>query len=257
MSLCEVHWKSAVLGQHVAMNVLLPDTGTPPFPTLYLLHGLSDDHTGWLRKTRIEMYATAYPMIVVMPQGFRGFYTNNENGPAYATYIADELRTYVERNFPARAARDSRAIGGLSMGGYGALRLALGYPHLFTSAHSHSGPLRSGERLGPREGGPFSLEEFHRVFGTNPVGSDHDLTELARRAKAAGTLPKIRIDCGVEDVQIADNRAFHAELEQLGVPHDYEEFPGGHTWDYWDLHVREALAFHADALVPSPLAGEG
>jgi S-formylglutathione hydrolase FrmB len=83
------------------------------------------------------------------------------------------------------------------------------------------------------------------VFGKNPVGSDHDLAELARRAKGAGPLPTIRIDCGVDDVQINDNRAFHAELEQLAVPHEYEEFPGGHTWDYWDLHVRDALQFHA------------
>lgn len=248
MSLCEVHWKSAVLAQHVTMNVLLPDTGTPPFATLYLLHGLSDDHSGWTRKTRIEVYAAAYPLIVVMPQGFRGFYTNNEAGPAYATYMAEELRTYVERNFPARANRESRCVGGLSMGGYGALRLALGFPHLFASAHSHSGPLRSGERLAPREGGPFSLDEFHRVFGAKPAGTDHDLTVLARRAKAFGNLPRIRIDCGVDDVLLGDNRTFHAELEQMGIPHEYEEFAGGHTWDYWDLHVRDALQFHARSL---------
>jgi putative tributyrin esterase len=248
LSLCEVHFKSLTLGQHVTMNVLLPDVGTPPFATLYLLHGLTDDHTGWLRRSRVELYAAAYPLIVVMPQGFRGFYTNHENGPAYATYVAEELRTFVERTFPARASRDGRGVGGLSMGGYGALRLALGYPHLFASAHSHSGPLTSGERIGPREGGPVSLEEFRRIFGANPSGSDHDLAALARRAKAAGTLPRVRIDCGVDDVLIGDNRHFHAELEQLGVPHEYEEFPGDHSWDYWDLHVREALQFHASAM---------
>jgi S-formylglutathione hydrolase FrmB len=248
MSLCEVHWKSTVLGQHVSMNVLLPDTGTPPFATLYLLHGLSDDHSIWLRRTRIEVYALAYPMIVVMPQGFRGFYTNNDAGPAYATYMAEELRTFVERNFPARAARESRCVGGLSMGGYGALRLALGYPHLFASATSHSGAIRSGERMAPREGGPVSLAEFHRIFGQNPAGSDHDLAALARKAKAFGNLPRLRIDCGVDDILIEDNRRFHVELEQLGIPHEYEEFAGGHTWDYWDVHVRDALQFHARAM---------
>jgi putative tributyrin esterase len=249
VSLCEFHWKSDTLRQHVTTNVLLPEAGAmPPFATLYLLHGLSDDHTGWLRRTRIETYAAAYPLIVVMPQGFRGFYTDNHAGPPYARYVAEELRALVERTFPARAARDARCVGGLSMGGYGALRLALGYPHLFASAHSHSGPLRSGERMGPREGGPVSLEEFRRIFGSNPAGSNHDLAALARRAKEAGTLPKIRIDCGVEDHLIDDNRTFHAELEQLGVPHEYQEFAGGHSWDYWDLHVREALAFHARAM---------
>jgi S-formylglutathione hydrolase FrmB len=226
------------------MHVLLPDKGEPPFAAFYLLHGLSDDYTIWLRQTRIEMYAREWPFIVVMPDGYRSMYTRNEEGPDYAKHFAEELTGFVERNFPAAASRSARCIGGLSMGGYGALRLALGYPQKFGSAHSHSGALMHGAKryTKPADG------EMRRIFGRQPAGSDHDLLRLARRARAAGRLPKILVDCGTEDFLLEDNRRFHAELTRAGIPHMYKEFAGSHNWDYWDLHIREALAFHADAL---------
>ena len=254
MALCEVHWSSSVLAKKLGMYVILPEAGTPPFATYYLLHGLSDDYTVWLRRTRIEWYVREMPLIVVMPDGFRGFYTDNAEGPAYARHMAEEVVGFVERNFPARAEREARCIGGLSMGGYGALRLALGRPDLFVSANSHSGALMHGGREGPRPDGPLSMEEFRRIFGGSPGGSEHDLVALARRAKrAAGAgaveMPRLLIDCGREDFLVEDNRLFHRELEAMGVAHEYREFAGAHTWDYWDEHVRDALAFHLDGLV--------
>src|SRR5262249_12684007 len=117
MSLCEIHWFSKTLEKQVSTIVILPDTGKPPFATYYLLHGLSDDHTIWQRRTRIEWYVRELPMIVVMPDGYRGFYTDYDKGPAYAKYINEELIAFIERNFPAKPARTARCIGGLSMGG--------------------------------------------------------------------------------------------------------------------------------------------
>lgn len=249
MSLCEIHWSSSVLEKKLGTYVILPDAGTRPFATYYLLHGLSDDHTVWLRRTRIEWYVREMPLIVVMPDGFRGFYTDNADGPAYAKHMAEELVQFVERNFPARRERESRCIGGLSMGGYGALRLGLGYPHLFASANSHSGALMHGGRSGPRPDGPLSTAEFRRIFGDGAAGSPHDLVALARRAKESGQpVPRLLVDCGTEDVLLEDNRAFHGELKRIGIPHDYREFPGTHTWDYWDEHVQDALEFHLRAL---------
>ena len=223
----------------------IPSAGEPPFATLYLLHGLSDDYTGWLRRSRVEPYAEKHPLIVVMPDGFRGFYTNNAAGPDYARYIGEELVATVERIFPAKRERASRGVGGLSMGGYGALRLAMDFPHVFAAATSLSGAVMHGSRDFPRPGGALDETEFRRIFGEHPAGSDHDLLTLAQRCRSNGTLPKIRIDCGVSDDLIADNRALHQKLEAMGVPHEYEEFAGAHDWDYWDLHVRDALAFHA------------
>ena len=248
MALCDVHWFSKLLGKHVGAYVYIPDDHKPPFATLYLLHGLSDDYTGWIRRTSIERYAMKHALIVVMPDGFRGFYTDNDQGPPYAQYIASELVETIDRLFPTRATGAARGVGGLSMGGYGALRLALGFPYVFAAATSHSGAVLEGSRNRPRPSGPVSEAEFHRIFGENPTGTDHDLLTLAKRCQASPNMPTIRIDCGVDDHLIADNRDLHARLKALHVPHEYEEFPGGHSWDYWDLHVPEALAFHSKHL---------
>jgi S-formylglutathione hydrolase FrmB len=103
-----------------------------------------------------------------------------------------------------------------------------------------------GSRNAPRPDGPLSVEEFRRIFGQRPEGSEHDLVALARRAASSGTpMPKLLVDCGTEDHLVEDNRSFSAALHGLGVAHEYREFPGGHDWDYWDTHVRDALAFHA------------
>ena len=240
MAICEFRWFSKVLDKMVGSIVVLPDKGEPPFPTYYLLHGLSDDYSSWQRRTRIEWYVRDLPLIVVMPDGFRGFYTNNEQGADYASYLGEELVSTIERYFPAKSARSARAIGGLSMGGYGALRLALGYPGTFSSANSHSGAVLHGTRLPPG----FLQREMKLVFGARPSGSEHDLLALAQKCKSAGKLPKLRLDCGHEDHLLDDNREFHERLEDLGIPHEYDEYPGGHNWDYWDWHVNGAILFH-------------
>ena len=245
MALCDLHWKSDVLGKNVGAYVLIPDQAKPPLRTFYLLHGLSDDYTIWIRRTGLERYAARHDLMIVMPDGYRGFYTDNAAGPPYATYIAKELVPAIERIFPARAKRASRGIGGLSMGGYGALRLALGFPNLFATATSHSGAVLHGSRNQRRADSALDEGEFRRIFGDKPAGSAHDLVTLARKAKSRGKLPKIRIDCGVEDTLLDDNRLLHDKLASLRIKHEYEEFPGGHDWDYWDAHVQDALAFHA------------
>lgn len=235
------------MGRRVSMNVILPEVGKPPFATFYLLHGLSDDHTRWVRQTSIERYVEGLPLIVVMPDGGRGFYTTHNQGHDYARYIAHDCVQFVERNFPARPRRTSRCIGGLSMGGYGALRVALGFPDLFISANSHSGALMVGSRRqGKRT--PLSPWEFVQIFGKNPAGTDHDLLHLAMSAKQAGRLPKIRIDCGVDDFLFDDNRHFVKQLDEIGIAHEYEEYPGAHNWAYWDQHIQGALKFHAKHL---------
>ena len=242
MSLCEYRFFSKTLAKHVGAYVILPDTGKPPYATLYLLHGLSDDYTAWLRRTRIEEYVKDLPLAVVMPDGFRGFYTNANDGPAYANYMITDVIGMAERNFPLKPRRNARCISGLSMGGYGALRLALGYPDVFASAHSHSGALWCGQRRW------IDSPEFDRIFGKKPAGGPHDLIALAKKAKAAKKLPAIRIDCGTEDFLLDANRAYTKSLTTLNIPHQYAEYPGVHSWDYWDTHIQTAIAFHVKNL---------
>ena len=250
MSFLHVCFFSNVLKKQVHANVLFPDGGKAPFPVYYLLHGLSDDYSIWHRRTSIERYCEKLPLIVVMPDGFRGFYTDNAEGPPYGQYIMEDVIGFTERTFPARSDRSGRCIGGLSMGGYGALRLALSHPETFVSANSHSGAMVFGHDE-PRMEDP----EFRRMFGKTPIGSAHDLFALAGKfTKKRGLLPKLKIDCGTADHQLEPNRRFIAHLKELKVPHDYAEFPGEHNWAYWDEHIREALAFHCQAMQIKPLA---
>jgi putative tributyrin esterase len=265
MPWAQVHWRSNVIGKQTEMQVLLPTVGEPPFATLYLLHGIYGDSTNWLRHSRLEWYLRDLPLIVVLPDGDRGFYTDNDEGPAYARHMGEELPAFVERTFHAKPARGARAIGGLSMGGYGALRVALGFPDRFCSVHSHSGAvMRLNLDLSPRQAKkdavlrnhpPEFLDELRRVFGRRPMGTEHDLRVLVRRARRHHRrLPRILLDCGTEDSLLVHNREFHQRLVDHQVPHTYREFPGGHDWDYWDLHIREAIAFHARNLHLSPPA---
>lgn len=254
MALTSLSWFSPIIGKHTTAQVILPDVGKPPFATFYLLHGLSDDSSIWLRRSRIEWYVRDLPLAVVMPDGYRSFYTKPVDGPDFSRHIGEELPGVIERHFQARPERAARAIGGLSMGGYGALRVGLGFADRFCSVNSHSGAVGWGNfdyKTGPAAPrslngrGPEFMRELGRIFGEDPRGTEHDLSELARRALAAGRLPELLLDCGTEDFLIEDNRVFHAALKADGVPHTYREFGGTHDWDYWDLHIREALAFHA------------
>jgi putative tributyrin esterase len=244
MSLAHLNWFSQTLGKMVETSVILPETGAGPFPTLYLLHGLSDDHTAWLRRSRLEWYCRDLPLIVAMADGHRNFYTDNADGPAYATFFAVELPAFIERTFHARTERAGRCAGGLSMGGYGALRLALGYPDRYASAHSHSGALFAWRYDENRT--TLTPDEHRRIFGRPSAdGSSHDLLALAILARDSGIpVPKLRIDCGTDDFLLPVNSAFTAELRRLNIAHEYAEHSGAHDWDYWDLHIRDALRFH-------------
>jgi S-formylglutathione hydrolase FrmB len=194
-----------------------------------------------------------WPLLVVMPDGYRGFYTDNEEGPAYARHIGRELVDFVDRNFQTIASRAGRAIGGLSMGGYGALRVGLGFADRFCSVNSHSGALgrldadftrdpAASERH--RNKSRAFLEELRKVFGERPHGSGHDLMVLARAAREKDRLPAMLIDCGREDLLLAESREFHRALKTEGIPHEYHEHAGAHDWDYWDRHVQDAVRFH-------------
>lgn len=246
MAFCELKFYSNALQKATAADILLPEQQTQgPFPVLYLLHGLSDDNTVWQRRTSIERYVAGLPLIVVMPDGGRGFYSDAEQGMAWESAIVKDLVGYVDAMFQTRAERTGRVVAGLSMGGYGAAKFALKYPDLFCAGVSHSGAMSFGNFPLPISGEeirPGFNREFARIVGENPVGGPHDLFALAAKL-APAQRPGLRIDCGVDDFLIESNRAFHAHLNTLGFAHEYHEFPGAHTWEYWDEHIQEAIRF--------------
>lgn len=247
MAFCELHFSSASLGRQTACNLLIPQGQSAPWSVFYLLHGASDDHTIWARRTSIERYVDGLPLLVVMPEGGgSGFYTDAVNGSGdYESAITKDLMPFIDAIFPTRKEKAGRCIGGLSMGGYGAMKLALKHPALFCSANSHSGAV-SVERMVNNDN-PNWREKMRGIFGPDAVGGSEDPFTLAQNGDPA-TRPALKIDCGTEDFLLDSNREFHAHLEKCGVAHQYDEFPGGHEWSYWDTHVRDALAFHCQNL---------
>jgi len=227
------------------MTAILPQDAESagPYPVFYLLHGLSDDDSIWTRRTSLERYVAGMPLIVVMPDGGRGFYTNARRGPAYESHIMQDVIGFVDRFFPTIPDRRGRVIGGLSMGGYGAMKLAMKHPEQFCSVTSHSSVFDIKRILDNAE----MSDELALIFGDEPAESGDDVFALAEQLDRE-LLPAIRFDCGTEDGLLEHNRDFHAHLEKLGIPHEYAEFPGAHEWGYWDARIQEALRFHARAL---------
>ena len=242
MAFATINYYSHSLQHASSFNVLFPDSPDAPRPwsVFYLLHGLSDDHTTWMRRSCIERYTLGYPLMVVMPNGGRGWYTNAVEGDPYEDDLLKDVMGLIEKDFPVKAERSGRAIGGTSMGGFGAVKLALKHPELFASVNSFSGvlgflrhPLES-KRLAP---------EFTRIFGKSPKNGPEDPFQLAEAADRK-RLPALRIECGDEDPFLYQNRSFHEHLKSLDIPHEYQEHPGTHNWPHWDVRVRDAVEFH-------------
>jgi S-formylglutathione hydrolase FrmB len=246
MAFARINYFSRSLQKASSVTVVFPDDPTTPRPwsAFYLLHGLSDDDTIWARRTNIDRYVEGLPLIVVMPDGGRGWYTNAEIGYAHEDDLVKDVVGLIDRTFPVKAERSGRAIGGLSMGGYGAVKVGLKHHELFGSINSHSGAVgilqadyHNDARLKDIAG------ELDRIYGASPKGGKEDPFAIVEKLDH-GRIPPMRIDCGKDDFLLSQNRAFHAHLDSMHIPHEYAEFPGDHNWPYWDLHVREALAFH-------------
>lgn len=259
MAFLDVHAFSDALGSQVNFYVLLPQPAQrqigvaggdarEKYPVLWLLHGLSDDHTIWLRRTSIERYAAAMNLAVVMPAAGRSFYQDMPNGARHWTFLTEELPALCQSWFPISAKREDNFVAGLSMGGYGAMRMALARPHRYAACASLSGALDLKKRLADadKQGGRMSRAELTGIFGEklNIDGTDADLFFLAQRAAAgAGPKPKLFLCCGTEDVLLGDNRALHQHLDAVHYEHIYEEGPGAHEWGYWDANIQRVLAW--------------
>lgn len=234
---------------NLPLYIILPDPGqmgSLPLnrrKVLYLLHGLSDDGSAWLRYTTIEVLASAYGLVVVMPSVGRSFYTDQPNGQLYFTYLMEELPRYLADIFQLAPLRQDTLIAGNSMGGYGAFKAAFFHPERFAAAASFSGVLSVDFiRRNPHDA---RRDEFTLLFGDldKLAGGLHDPAVWFRNAaRNPAALPRLYLSCGRQDDLYPLNRIAHDALQELGIPVDYYEADAQHTWPFWDTQIRRFLA---------------
>ena len=225
--------------------VVTPDNYTlqgKPYPVLYLLHGHSGNYAGWLGDSpQLRQHADTYQMIIVCPDGgFDSWYLDSpvDSTVRYDTHIAQEVVQYVDFYYHTRRERAGRAIAGLSMGGHGALSLAIKHPDVFGAAGSMAGGLdlqmwrRNNWDLKAVLGDP----DTHWQNWT-----DNSVVSLVPRLKKLD-LPLL-IDCGVGDFFLPANREMNRLLLEEKIPHEYTERPGEHNHDYWSNAVDYQVVF--------------
>jgi S-formylglutathione hydrolase FrmB len=243
---------SEALSLSTTMTVILPQQtstqigmagrerdGAPP--VLYLLHGLSDDDTIWLRRTSIERYVAPLGLAVIMPQVHRSFYTDERWGGRYWTFLSEELPQLVGSFFRVSASRSNTFVAGLSMGGYGALKWALRQPERFAAAASLSGAVDIDSLR--RRSRPEDPQLLSRVFGDEPVaGTPNDVLGLLGQADPAA-LPALWVGCGTGDALYADNVRFVRACTSAGIPVTTSFIEGEHEWGLWDQQIQHVLAW--------------
>lgn len=249
MALIQCDFFSETLGISTSMYVILPQETqgqigmqgritAKKHPTLYLLHGMSDDHSIWLRRTSIERYVAPLGIAVVMPAVNRSYYTDMKHGYNYWTFVSEELPAIAQSFFPLSDKREDTFVAGLSMGGYGAFKLALRCPDKFAAAASLSGALDVAGFSNHRG------EEWDNIFGRDIQGSDNDLLHLATKVAASdGPKPLLYQCCGTEDFLYESNQRFLAHARDLNFDLVYDEEPAVHEWGYWDKKIQDVLAW--------------
>ncbi|KMK75504.1 alpha/beta hydrolase [Alkalihalobacillus pseudalcaliphilus] len=248
MALLQVQFFSEVLGLSSSMNVILPEQThtqigmenqlhTTKHKTLYLLHGYSDDHSIWLRRTSIERYVAATGIAVVMPAVDHSYYTDMEYGKKYWTFVSDELPQIARSFFHLSDKREDNFVAGLSMGGYGAFKLALNHPDRFAAAASLSGALDIRSRTLADAGRKFDLI----LGGKDPQGTSADLFHLIDKHKNNPNRPLLYQSCGTEDFLYEDNQRFTAHCQKSGYELTTDYGPGDHNWEYWDDQIQAVL----------------
>jgi S-formylglutathione hydrolase FrmB len=213
-----------------------------PLKTLYLLHGWDGNHEDWIQNTRIVKWATEYNIAVIMPSGENSFYVDHPNEDNYGKFIGEELIRETRRLFPLSEKREDTFIGGLSMGGYGALRNGFAYPNVFSKVIALSS--RIFQKDDPfhdlSEDNPINRRVWH-LLGSKSYSAVTDDLDIYKLIEGCMDKPELFMACGTEDFLIEENRALHTWLNDQGLDHDYMEAPGEHNWDFWSKSMQKAL----------------
>lgn len=258
--------KSAVLGRDVAFAVYLPpdyQISKRRYPVVYLLHGYTDDESGWIQYGEIGPIADRAlaerkipPMIIVMPDGGVTWYVNDHLGKVrFEDMFVREFIPFIDATYRTRPERAFRGVSGLSMGGFGSLMYALRHPDLFAACAAFSAGIWTDDELVGRKQTDFD-RYFGPVLGTGLAGKErltphlraHNPLDLAQSVPEE-SLKKVDyyIDCGDDDFLIKGNCTLHLILRDRRIPHEFRVRDGGHTWDYWRTGIVDGLAFIGEA----------
>ncbi len=262
MALATLNFESEYLYGNTEISVILPDMpryqepkefygSGQKYKVLWLLHGTFGDHSDWLRKSNIELYACEKDLLVVMPSALNSDYTNWDGcmmGYAMYDYLTEELMPLIYNWFPASAKREDNFIAGLSMGGFGALKYAVNHPEKFAAAASLSAPPWDLER---RYGKPADQIDHRSINRLNNAGGLEALVQSKDNTwrilgEMAGqkNLPRLFFACGTKDFFYENYKTFKKYAEEIGLKATFEELEGyGHEWRFWDIAIQHALDF--------------
>ncbi|MBO7521406.1 MAG: esterase family protein [Opitutales bacterium] len=235
--------KSKSMGKTVNNMVILPDgyeDSGKSYPVVYLLHGFGDNHETWLRqKPQLPALATRHQIIIVCPDGAKSWYWDSPKDPKsrYDTYVSKELVNFIDGKYRTIKNKGGRAVVGLSMGGQGAMYLAIAHPDVFGAAASMSGgvDIRPFPNNWDMKKSLGKYEENKEIWDMFAVVNNVE--------KIKQNPPAISIDCGVDDFFYKVNEELHKKLLALKIPHDYTTRPGKHNWDYWRNSIEYQLHF--------------
>lgn len=245
MALLHCEFYSKALDMATSARVILPEEGElSQVNVVYLLHGLSDNCTGWTRYTSVERYARARGIAVVMPEVQRSWYSDMALGLNYFRYISEELPQMCHRFFGLSLARERNYVMGLSMGGFGALKTALNFPERYAGVGSFSGAVDLAASVERSKANAQRQREYTAILGENhPIAPENDIKGLLRSAKNP---PAVYLSCGEQDSHYDVNTSLAEELERLGVRYRYDHRKGNHTWDFWDQSLQDCFAYFFD-----------
>lgn len=231
----DIAFFSPCLGRDVQVKVLLPSNHNFPaghrFPTLYLLHGLTDCAQTWIYRTSLERYCGDLDLAVVLPDANRSFYCDMKYGDAYFTHISQEIPTICEQLLPLVPDDARRYIAGNSMGGYGAYKIALKNPGKFAKVAALSGVMDINAMI---QDFPELERDWLLCFGANHAPASEDILELLPETVP----PQMYLYCGTDDFLAEGNRKFCQLCNALNLPLTavWEE-NGSHSWNYWDPQI--------------------
>jgi len=250
------YFNSEVLHSSENIDFIVPDKGDGPYRVVYLLHGLHGNQGTWIDYTTLPYYGKEYNALFVMPEAGRSFYCDQKYGRKYFSFVSDELPQITRKIFNISTRREDAAVMGCSMGGYGALKLALSKPDQFgfcgaiATACVELKPMLDSLRTDPdsfRKKGTQEAEilmDLYTIYGDDlEYLPENDVSALVKNFPAGKPMPTIYAACGTEDDLQKENRKLRDIMKDTAFNFTYEEWAGGHEWNFFNDALKKTLEF--------------